>query len=84
VEPPKQLVGDLRFVQAATPDDQGAVADHVAFRATTDREGTDPDLGHEIPESREVRRRLFERWHDLPTFGNQLSVPSCVALVAGT
>ena len=82
VEPPKQLVGDLRFVQAATPDDEGAVADHVAFRATTDREGTDPDLEREIPESREARRRLFERRHVLPTFGDQLAIPGCVALVA--
>ena len=44
VEPAKQLVGEFRFVQAATAHDEGAVADHVAFRAATDREGTDADL----------------------------------------
>ena len=82
VDPPKQLEGDLRFVQAATPDNQRAVADHVAFSATTDREGTDPDLRREIPESCQARRRLFERRHLLPALGDQLSVPNCVALVA--
>ena len=82
VEPPEQLVGDLRLVQAAPSDDEGAVADHVAFRATTDREGTDPDLHREIPESREARRRLFERRRVLATFADQLPVPRRVALIA--
>ena len=82
VKPLEQLEGDLRFVQAATPHDQRAVADRVALRATTDRESTDADLCRQIPESRQARRRLLERRGVLPTFSDQLAVPLGVALVA--
>jgi len=57
VEPPKQLVGDLRFVQTGTPHDERAVADRVAFRATTDRESADagPRAGANV--GRAIRAR---------------------------
>ena len=67
VEPLEQLEGDLRFVRAATPHDQRAVADRVALCATTDRESTDADLCRQIPERPAMRaqagrgRTLAER-----------------------